>query len=967
MKLRSLRCAAGTLFVLLAGTASAALAQEDPKKEAEAWVKLAAPAVRKGDWESAKPQLEKARAADPANAEAGLLLARIAERTGDLPKAIEIVSSLPPDARTLTRKAELLLARGDAAGAETAAREAMKLDETSLPARRILGEVLAETGRRDAAVEAWVELNRLWAKHDGTDTDETLLAVARARLGVYRISTEYRQDLNFVVSRFEELLKRPEPPEEAYLEAGDLYLEALKDIEAKKWFTKATDMNPRSAEAIFGLAKQLAYRFDDIGAQKEAERALKENPAYVPALLFQAQIALGDGSYDKAEEALAKALRVNPDDAEARGTRAALHFLRGAQGAFDAEVKAILARNKYASAPYRILAHVLEEQRRFAEALDYAERACMADPMDFDAAFVAGRNAMNVGDDAKAEKLLRDAEKNDPFPNLYRRNFLTLYSALAKFPTVKSGRFEMRLSREIEDAYTPLVTQEMEASLATLEKRWGFRAETPIYVSIFDRQEDFATRTIGLPGFPALGACFGRVVTLDSPRALPPGMFGWRGTLHHELAHVITLQLSKGRVPRWLTEGASVYEERKVSPVWNREAERDLVNAIASGEVLTLADINNAFRGPRVMYAYYQGGLMCEWVERDFGFPKLRELVRLYGEGFDTPEVVKRALGIEPAEFDQRFLAYAKDYVAKLRVLPVPSGESVAKLRTRLRKDKDDAAGWALLATGQAARGDTAAALQSIGRLAELVPGSGRAATLRALLAFRQKRPDQAIVFAKEAFEKDDTYDLRMATAAYALEQKDFAAAKSHLVRAIELFPLAGDQNSPRLKLAELLLGEGETKLDEAMKLQEDHVRIAEDDFVVRMKLAGFYRDRGRADDELRTLLEIRDVTPLPNGDWNREACASLHERTATLQMERKDWPAAELSSRMAVSVSAMSLRPNEAPPLADGRRAELLTLHAEALHLLGRDDEARRRADEALRLDPGNEKAGELSEKLKP
>ena len=36
----------------------------------------------------------------------------------------------------------------------------------------------------------------------------------------------------------------------------------------------------------------------------------------------------------------------------------------------------------------------------------------------------------------------------------------------------------------------------------------------------------------------ALGACFGRVVTLDSPRARPPGTFQWEATLWHELAHV---------------------------------------------------------------------------------------------------------------------------------------------------------------------------------------------------------------------------------------------------------------------------------------------------------------------------------------------------------------------------------------------------------------------------------------------
>ena len=61
----------------------------------------------------------------------------------------------------------------------------------------------------------------------------------------------------------------------------------------------------------------------------------------------------------------------------------------------------------------------------------------------------------------------------------------------------------------------------------------------------------------------ALGACFGRVVTMDSPQARPPGEFQWEATLWHELAHVITLQMSNQRVPRWLTEGISVYEEKQ--------------------------------------------------------------------------------------------------------------------------------------------------------------------------------------------------------------------------------------------------------------------------------------------------------------------------------------------------------------------------------------------------------------------
>ena len=96
----------------------------------------------------------------------------------------------------------------------------------------------------------------------------------------------------------------------------------------------------------------------------------------------------------------------------------------------------------------------------------------------------------------------------------------------------------------------------------------------------------------------ALGACFGRVVTLDSPKARPPGDFNWEPTLWHELGHVITLQLSKQRVPRWLTEGISVYEEKLGDPDWGREGELTFAAAYGAGEIMTLRELNAAFTNP---------------------------------------------------------------------------------------------------------------------------------------------------------------------------------------------------------------------------------------------------------------------------------------------------------------------------------------------------------------------------------
>ena len=60
----------------------------------------------------------------------------------------------------------------------------------------------------------------------------------------------------------------------------------------------------------------------------------------------------------------------------------------------------------------------------------------------------------------------------------------------------------------------------------------------------------------------------------------------------HELAHVFTLQLSNQRVPRWVTEGISVYEEGLVDPAWARDSELAFARAYGEGRVLKLADLN---------------------------------------------------------------------------------------------------------------------------------------------------------------------------------------------------------------------------------------------------------------------------------------------------------------------------------------------------------------------------------------
>ena len=81
-----------------------------------------------------------------------------------------------------------------------------------------------------------------------------------------------------------------------------------------------------------------------------------------------------------------------------------------------------------------------KEKRRFSEALEYAEKAISVDERDWDAYFLAGRNAMNTGDDAKAKKYLRKAEESDRFANIHRKNFTKVFAKLEGFPERRDER-----------------------------------------------------------------------------------------------------------------------------------------------------------------------------------------------------------------------------------------------------------------------------------------------------------------------------------------------------------------------------------------------------------------------------------------------------------------------------------------------------------------------------------------------
>jgi tetratricopeptide (TPR) repeat protein len=172
-----------------------------------------------------------------------------------------------------------------------------------------------------------------------------------------------------------------------------------------------------------------------------------------------------------------------------------------------------------------------------------------------------------------------------------------------------------------------------------LTKKYGLTLREKTIVEIFPDQKDFAIRTFGLPGGSGyLGVCFGRVITANSPASRPGSPSSWEAILWHEFTHVVTLTMTKNRMPRWLSEGISVYEERQArdrpgnaSGSWGEQM-KPRYRAMILGEDLTpVGQLSGAFLRPKTSahlgFAYFESSLVVEWLMERWGLEKMKRLL----------------------------------------------------------------------------------------------------------------------------------------------------------------------------------------------------------------------------------------------------------------------------------------------------------------------------------------------------
>ncbi len=513
---------------------------------------------------------------------------------------------------------------------------------------------------------------------------------------------------------------------------GLLLHERFNNKEAVDLFNEALQQDPTNTQAYLGLALVSADGFDS-KADEYAAKALTLDPKMVEAHELMANLALENLKTQEAVAEADKAIALSNEALEAMAVRAAIEVL--ADRAPDVWFAKIVAVNPAYGEGYALVGYHLVLNRRYEDGVAYYRKAVEADPKLWSARSQLGINLMRLGQEEEPLKQL-EMSYNNGQRDAATVNSLRLLDSYKNFVIFRDDTTILKLRKNEAELLRPYFEAELHKAIATYEKKYKMKLPGPVQLEVYPDHEDFAVRTMGMPGLGALGVTFGEVVAMDSPSGRKPGEFNWGATLWHEMSHVYILSATNHRVPRWFTEGLAVHEEGEVSPEWSDRLTPEVLLAIRDKKLLSVAKMDQGFVFPeypsQVVVSYFQAGSICDYIKQRWGDDKLLEMAHSFASK-TTPEVIQKDIGMTPEEFDKAYMAWlekrvgqtAANFDAWRKGLKELAGMAEAKQNDAVVKAApevlrlypeyvDDANAYEFLAAAQLEKGDKQGAMTTL-------------------------------------------------------------------------------------------------------------------------------------------------------------------------------------------------------------------------------------------------------------
>jgi len=463
---------------------------------------------------------------------------------------------------------------------------------------------------------------------------------------------------------------------EAYLAAGALALDKQDYELAAKQYRKALERFGDDPDVHCGLAKAFYYSDRNLMVQS-LDAALYLNPNHVPSLLLLAEHQIDCEDYAGASKLLDRIAAVNPWHSEAWAYRCVLAHLGNESGAKrdgrdEPNAVDTCRTNALKFWPTNprvdyLIGRKLSQNYRFTEGAAYQRQALQLDQEYQPAKIQLAQDMLRLGDESRGWTLADEVYKADQY-NVMAYNLVNLRDNMSKFKTLTVDGFIIRMDELEAAVYGDRVLKLLHQARSELCPKYGLELDEPVTLELFPNQQDFAVRTFGMPGGDGfLGVCFGNVITANSPRA--SRAVNWESTLWHELCHVVTLNLTHNKMPRWLSEGISVYEEMQRNPAWGQHINPQYRKMVLGGELTPISKLSSTFLSPRtpmhLQFAYYESSLVVEFLVKQFGYESLKAILADLAKGEEINSVIsRRAAPLE--DIEKQFEAFARERAESL-------------------------------------------------------------------------------------------------------------------------------------------------------------------------------------------------------------------------------------------------------------------------------------------------------------
>jgi tetratricopeptide (TPR) repeat protein len=628
-----------------------------------------------GRYKLALATLHSAKSVDPL--EAALVRGSALSALGRTDEALSVLSSddLTDAPRAQLLRAVVLASIEKNADAIDVLKKHLEKNPASIAGHYHLGMVSEKVGDVATATAAYQwfldEPQRFLDKWLGqgpeafeSAADVTLIGRALDRhavlTGGYRKNKELHNIILNMFVRAYDVIDRGYVP--AHVAAAAYFLSHDDKPQVQKEIAAALKGNPNDPEAIEIAARAHLdeHHFADVLLAVDALREI--NPHSVTADILELN-ALVRGDRSGGAQILAdKLLAGHPANLEILGLAAACAAARGDEAGCDT----LLARADSVAPGSAVALFAAADALPPLYQYAAAERLCKAAvdraPLGAAPLHELGRMYMHLAREEDAQATFDAAYEIDPF-NISTVNYLRVLDDMKAFETVKSPNFIVKFDPKMDPILGEYAGPMMEVAVAEVTARFKFTPPQPTILEIFPTTDAFSVRTAGMPGAETYGAALGPVMTAVAPRAgATLGPFNFARVLRHEFTHVVNLQQSEFRCPRWLTEGLAVSEEHVTYRFAN--VPKAVYEIASKGKFAPIIELSGSVLRPKSKIdgemLYMQGFWVGRYLTEKYGWDSVLKLLEGYKLGKSDDDAFRYAIGKPTGEFDKEFAEWAK-------------------------------------------------------------------------------------------------------------------------------------------------------------------------------------------------------------------------------------------------------------------------------------------------------------------